>query len=58
MGGPAAKLLLIFGSQLGIVVPFIAEAVRRTCSERHIGTVGFADSDLGHPLTAIEKREP
>lgn len=28
MGGPMAKLVLVFGPKFGIVVPFIPEAVR------------------------------
>src|SRR5262249_15720529 len=56
VSGPTAKLFFIFGAQLGVVVPFIAKAVRRTGNKRHFGIVGFVVADLGHPQPAIEKR--
>jgi hypothetical protein len=37
-------------------VPFIAEAVGRTGSERHFGIVGFVDAEPSHLQAAIEKR--
>src|SRR5262249_51519082 len=53
---PAAKLSLIFGSQLGVIVPLIAKAVRRTGCKRLFGIVGLVDGELCHLQAAIEKR--
>src|SRR5262249_5649027 len=56
VSGPTAKLFFIFGAQLGVVVPFIAKAVRRTGSERHFGIVGFVNVELGHLQATTKKR--
>src|ERR1700730_5461554 len=53
MHGPAAKLVLVFRPQLGIVVPFVAETIRRAGS-KHL--VCAAKASLRHRLTALMAR--
>jgi hypothetical protein len=53
MHRPPAKLLFMRGAEFGIVMPFIAERVRRTGRKRLIGRARGFDESLAHPRPTV-----